>query len=256
MTAMPPLRFSVNVETIFGDLPFEQRLEHVADLGFAAFEFASSQGKDMNITLALTMALRLDVVAFVGSSASLVDPAHRAQFRDEITRAAALAVDLSCANLIVHSGPALPDVPRLQQHKSIIEGLRTVAPIAADAGITLVMEPLNLLDHPGTYLTSSDEGFLIIRAVSSPNVRLLYNVYHQQISEGNLSYRLSKNLDQVGHIRVADVPGRHEPGTGEINYEHIFLLLREHGYAGYVGLDYTPRVDPAASLRAVRAMSQ
>lgn len=256
MTVLPPLRFSVCVETIFRDMPFEQRLEHIRDQGFSAFEFWKRDGKDMNITLALKLALNLEVSAFIGSSASLVDPAQRTQFLDDITRAAGLAVDLSCANLIIHSGPALPNVPRAQQQASIIAGLREAALIAADAGVTLVIEPLNQIDHPGTYLTFSDEGFEIIRAVNSPHVRLLFNIYHQQISEGNLSMRISDNLALIGHIHVADVPGRHEPGTGEINYEHMFGLLREQGYQGYVGLEYIPLVDSGASLRAVRAMSQ
>lgn len=256
MSVLPPLRFSVCVETMFREMPFEQRLEHVADLGFPAFEFWGREGKDMNITIALKTALRIEVSAFRGSSVALVDPAQRPQFISEITRSAALAVDLACANLIVQSGPALPGVPREQQRASIVEGLKAVAEIADDADLTVVLEPRNLIDHPDSYLSSSDEGFAIIRAVGSPNVRLLFDIYHQQISEGNLSRRLSENLDLIGHIHVADVPGRHEPGTGEINYEHIFGLLREKGYKGFVGLEYTPLVDAKASLRAVRAMSQ
>lgn len=256
MATLPPLRFSVCVEMLFKDKPFEQRLEYVADLGFPAFEFWGRQGKDMNITLALKMALRLEVGAFLGSASSLVDPAQRPQFLSDITRSAALAFDLSCANLIVTSGPALPDVPREVQQATMIETLKQAAETAADADVVLVLEPLNLFDHPGTYLTSSDEGFAIVRAVNSPHVKLCFDCYHQQISEGNLTQRIVDNLDLIGHIHVADVPGRHEPGTGEINYEHIFGVLREQGYKGYVGLEYIPRVDDIASLKAVRALSQ
>jgi hydroxypyruvate isomerase len=254
--ATPPLRFSVCVETLFKEKPFEQRLEYVHDLGFPAFEFWSRQGKDMNITLALKMALRLEVSAFIGSSASLVDPAQRQQFLTDINRAAALAFDLSCANLIVTSGPALPDVPREQQQAQMIETLQAAAETASDADVALVLKPLNQRDFPGTFLSSSDEGFAIVRAVGNPNVRLCFDLYHQQISEGDLSWRLTENLNLIGHIQVADVPGRNEPGSGEINFEHIFGLLQELGYKGFVGLEYTPRVDATASLRAVRALSQ
>ncbi|MEI7773064.1 MAG: TIM barrel protein [Chloroflexales bacterium] len=254
--ATSPLRFSVCVETLFSEKPFEQRLEYVRDLGFPAFEFWTRQGKDMNITLALKMALRLEVSAFVGSGASLVDPAQRSQFLTDIHRAAALAFDLSCANLIVTSGPALADVPRAQQQAQMIETLRVAAETAADAGAALVLEPLNQRDHPGTFLSSSDEGFAIVRAVASPNVRLCFDIYHQQISEGDLTRRITENLDLIGHIQVADVPGRNEPGSGEINFEHIFGLLQELGYTRFVGLEYSPRVDATASLRAVRALSQ
>lgn len=256
MSTLPPLRFSICVEMLFSDKPFEQRLEYVKDMGFSAFEFWGRQGKDMNITLALKLALRLQVSAMVGNASSLVDPAQRQQALGEIRRAASLAVDLSCANLIVTSGPAMPGVPRDEQRAHMVDVLREAAVTAADADLCLVLEPLNQFDHPGVYLSSSDEGFAIVREVASPHVRLCFDVYHQQISEGNLTARIVDNLDLIGHIHVADVPGRHEPGTGEINYEHIFGVLRERGYRGYVGLEYTPLVDARASLRAVRALSQ
>lgn len=256
MAALQPLHFSVCLETIFIDMPFEQRLEHIKDLGFNAFEFWTRQGKDMNITLALKMALRLEVSAIVGSASSLVDPAARSEFLTDITRNAALAVDLSCANLIVNSGPELAGISREQQRASLIAGLQAAAETAADADVTLVLEPLNRIDHPATFLWSSDEAVEIIRAVGHPNVKLCFDIYHQQISEGNLSKRLTDYMGDIGYIQVADVPGRHEPGTGEINYEHIFGLLREQNYRGFVSLEYIPHLDSAASLKAVRALSQ
>lgn len=256
MSENPPLRFSVCVEHIFDDIPFEQRLEHVVDQGFSAFEFTQRERKDMNITLALKTALRLEAVAFVGSTASLVDPAQRRQLEDDILRAASLAVDLSCANLIVHSGKLLSDVPRAQQHANILESLQMILPIAQDANVTILLEPRNPIDEPGNYLIFSNEGFQIIRTINSPNIRLLFNIYHQQMSEGNITARLSKNIDLIGHIRVADVPGRHEPGTGEINYRYIFRVLRQLGYRGYIGLDYVPLAGSARSLQAVRALAE
>src|SRR5262245_57715374 len=174
MSILPPLRFSVCVEMIFKDVPFEQRLEYVSANGFHAFEFWRRINKDMSITQALRMALRLSVAAFVGSDAALVDPSQHKKFLEDISRAAALAVDLDCNNLIVVSGQALPDVPREQQHANIVTALKAAAPTAADAGVTLVLEPLNaILDHPGHYLTSSVEGFQIIEEVHSPHVKLL-----------------------------------------------------------------------------------
>ncbi len=256
MTDQLPLRFSVCIETMFLSMPFEQRMEHVVAQGFPAIEFWSREGKDMNITQALAGALRIDVAAFTGSTASLVDLAQHARFEHDIIHAASLAVDLSCSNLVVHSGPMLPDVPRARQHENIVRALRKVEPIAKDAGVTLLLEPLNPIENPGNYLTFSSEGFQIIREVGSPSVRLLFNIYHQQITEGNLTARILKNLDLIGYVRVADVPGRHEPGTGEINYPYIFKVLRARNYKGYVGLEYTPLADTIASLRAIRALVQ
>lgn len=254
MSDLPPLRFAVGLETMFLDLPFEQRIEHVASNGYSAFEFGSRNGKDMNITQALQIALRMEVAAFEGSSASLVDPDQRAQFESDIVRAASLAVDLSCSYLIVRSGPALPDTPRKVQHDSIVRTLSRVVEVAKDADVTILLEPLNPIEYPGNYLTFSSEGFQIIRSVNSPNVRLLFNIYHQQITEGNLTARLLKHLDLIGYIRVADVPGRHEPGTGEINYIYLFKLLRARGFRGYIGLDYIPLAGSAESLQAVKAL--
>lgn len=250
----PPFRFSVCIEKIFDQLPFEQRLEHILVHGFPAFEFWSRDRRDMNITLALQVALRLNAVAFVGSTASLVDPGQRTQFESDITRAAALAVDLSCENLIVHSGPALPDVPRETQYATMIETLRSVVDIAHDADLTILVEPLNPIDNPGNFLTSSDEGFQVVRDINDPNLRLLFDVYEQQMSEGNLIARLTQNIDLIGHVHLADVPDRGEPGTGEINFQAILKALYDHGYRGYIGLDYTPKRDPASSLRAVREL--
>ncbi|MCU0491373.1 MAG: TIM barrel protein [Chloroflexaceae bacterium] len=255
-TTYPPLRFSVCVETIFTNMPFEQRLEHVHDQGFEAFEFWGREGKDMNITLALKHALRLEVSAFLGSKEPLVDAAQRPAFLKDIARNSAIAADLACERLIVLAGTTLPGVSREEQRASLVAGLREAAVLAADADVTLLLEPLNAIDHPGSFLTSSDEGFAIVREVNSPNVRLLFDVYHQQISEGNLSQRITQNLDLIGHFHIADVPGRHEPGTGEINYDHLFWLLREQGYKGYVGLEYIPQHDAVVSLRHVRAMSR
>lgn len=168
MGALPPLRFSVSIETMFLNMPFEQRMEHVAAQGFSAFEFGRRDGKDMNITLALQTALRMEVSAFIGSSASLVDPTQHTQFENDILRAASLAVDLCCSYLIIHSGAALPGVLRPQQRANIIAALQRVVPIARDADVILVLEPLNRLDNPGTFLYSSDEGFQLIREVNSP----------------------------------------------------------------------------------------
>jgi hydroxypyruvate isomerase len=256
MAEPTPLRYSVCLETMFLDLPFEQRMEHAVAHGFSAFEFWSRDGKDMNITQALKLALRVDVSAFIGSTVPLVDESQYAAFESDIVRAASLAVDISCPNLIVYSGPALSGVPREKQHENIVNSLTKVLPVAKDAGVTLVLEPQNPIDHPGSYLTGSDEGFQIIREVNNPHVRLLFSAYHQQISEGNLSARIHANIDLIGYIHAADVPGRREPGMGEINYKYIFALLRKLNYRGYIGLEYKPILDSSASLKAMRAITQ
>src|SRR4029077_17233792 len=114
---------------------------------------------------------------------------------------------------------------------------------------TVVLEPLNVLvDHAGYYLVTTAEGLEIVDEVASPNVKLLFDIYHQQISEGNVIRNLTENLAKIGHVHAADNPGRHEPGTGELNYAVIFRALDAAGYDGHVGLEYRPSTDPAETL--------
>ncbi|NJM06839.1 TIM barrel protein [Candidatus Gracilibacteria bacterium] len=254
MAALAPVRFAVSIERIFTDKPFEQRMEYVADQGFKAFEFGLRKGKDMNITHALRMALRLEVSAFEATAIPLTDPAQRKAALAEVERSAALAIDLACPTLIVASGHTTVGLSRDEQRRHLVDTLAEAAETAADADLVLALQPQNTIDCPESFLWSMDEAATIVRAIDSPNVQLCFNVYHQQISEGNLSKRLSEYLPLIAHVQVADVPGRHEPGSGEINYEHIFGLLRERGYRGYIGLDYLPLLDPIVSLRAVRAL--
>ena len=123
-------------------------------------------------------------------------------------------------------------------------------------GVTLVLEPLNVLhDHRGYYLWSSYEGFGIIEEVGSPAVKLLYDVYHQQISEGNLISNIKNNAHLIGHVHIADVPGRHQPGTGEINYKNVFAALDSAGYEGYTGMEFSPVGTSADAVKQTIALT-
>ena len=111
--------------------------------------------------------------------------------------------------------------------------------------MTLSIETLNVLvDHKGYYLATSEEGFRMVDAVGSPRVRLLFDIYHQQITEGNLIANITANLGKISHFHLADVPGRHQPGTGEINYLNVFRAIAAKGYTGFLGLEMWPTVDP------------
>jgi hydroxypyruvate isomerase len=147
-------------------------------------------------------------------------------------------------------GQEIPEKPRHEQRANIVAALKAGAPIAEEAGVTLVLEPLNVLvNHKGYYLATSAEAFDILREVDSPNVKLLFDIYHQQITEGNLIANITANIGLIGHFHAADNPGRNELGTGEINYANVFKAIAATGYAGYVGLEYLPLADPAETLR-------
>lgn len=251
------LRFSVCVEMIFRDLPFLDRLDQVAASGAPAYEFWGLDNKDLPAIAERARRLGLACAGVVGSGGGpLVDSARRSDFLRGIRRAVDAARLLETTSLIATVGQALPNVERARQHESIVAGLRAAAPILEDAGARIVLEPLNTkIDHPGYYLHSTAEGLQIVDEVGSPNVVLLYDCYHAQIMEGDLIRALTENLPKIGHVHLADNPGRHEPGTGEVAYRNVFAALDRGGYGGYVGLEYRPVADALTTVRDTLALA-
>ena len=143
-------------------------------------------------------------------------------------------------------------IPRDQQHQCLVDGLKAAAPMLETAGITLVIEPLNeLVDHAGYFLIRADEAFQIIDEVASPNVKVVFDIYHQQISEGHVINNITANIDKIAHFHAAGNPGRHELTIGELHYPSIFEAIQQTSYDGYVGLEYWPKNDPLAGLQEV-----
>jgi len=248
------MKFSVCIEMIFSELPFLERIDAVAEAGYPAFEFWGWRTKDLDGILERKKRHGLDVAAFsVDHKGRLVDRSTRSLFISGLKESLEAAHKLECSTLLVTAGNEITGVPRRRQHESIVKCLKEAAELAEKADVTLVLEPLNVLvDHKGYYLYSSREGFEIINEVNSPNAKLLYDIYHQQIMEGNLIDTITKNIDLIGHFHVADVPGRHEPGTGEINYVNVFKRIEKTGYNGYIGLEFKPLMDSREALRKVR----
>lgn len=250
------IRFSVCVEMIFRELPFLERLDQVAAAGASAFEFWRWADKDVPTIAERARRLGLACAAHTASTnVSLVDPGRRDEFLTGLRGGVDAARQLGTPTLIVTVGQALEGVERARQHDSIVAGLRSAAPIAAEAGVTLALEPLNTqVDHAGYYLGSTAEGLAIVDEVASPAVRLLYDLYHAQVAEGKLTRTATANLAKIAHLHVADCPGRHQPGTGELNYRNILAAIDAAGYQGYVGLEYRPSGDDMAALRSTLAL--
>jgi len=247
------IQLSVCIEVIFADRPFEERIGCVAQAGLGAFEFWDWPGKDIERINERRQRHNLEVAAFVMEPRGrLVDADARAELRQGVSRSIATAQILGCRNLIVLVGRESSALSRREQHDNVIRGLKQVAPLAEEAGVTLLIEPLNVVvDHAGFYLSSSQEAFQMVEEVGSPNVKVLFDIYHQQVSEGNLIANITGHLDGIGYLHAADVPGRHEPGTGEINYANVMRQVSAAGYNGYVGLEYRPSGDSFQSLRAI-----
>lgn len=253
---MAQLNFSVCIEMLFNDLDLLKRPGAVAKVGLPGYEFWGWKQKDMDALKAAGDAAGIKLAAFaVQTDTALVNPETTQEWVNDAKVSVAEAKRLGVPVILVTTGQEL-DLPRQVQHDAIIAGLKGLASTAEQAAVTLVLEPLNILvDHKGYYLSTSDEGFEILDEVNSPRVKLLYDIYHQQITEGNLIARITDNMDRIGHFHVADVPGRYEPGTGEINYANVFARIAETNYDGFIGLEFRPSTDAATALGRVKEIA-
>ncbi len=244
------MKYSVCLAALFnGKDPYES-LKTIKGLGIDTFEFWVWWDTDLSPYYKAKEVLRMEISCFCTKFFSLTDPSSRSQYIEGLKASIKTAKDLGVHKLISQVGNALPGVSNADQRLSIVEGLKACVPILEDSGITLLLEPLNtLVDHKGYYLTSSEEAFEIHDEVASPYVKILFDIYHQQIMEGNLISRITKNIEKIGHFHVAGNPGRHEPDSGEINYREIFKAIDKAGYDEYIGLEYFPLRDPEEGLK-------
>ncbi|MDR3211241.1 MAG: TIM barrel protein, partial [Planctomycetota bacterium] len=193
---------------------------------------------------------------------SLIDPDHKTDYLDFIKESISMALKLRSKSLTIHSNALdskgkvrnrynnIPDAVKLATMKATLKKCTT---LAEKAKITLNLEALNIItDHVGNYLSSTQLAADLTRKIASPNLKILYDVYHMQLNEGNLVNNLVANIDQIGHIHVADVPGRHEPGTGEINYPFIFSTLKKLRYSRLVGFELFPRQSSKEAVKAIQ----
>lgn len=246
--------YSVCVPAVFGGMKVHQALERVAASGAKHYEFWSWWDQDVDAIAAQQQAFSLECAALCTYFIPLTEPERREDYIAGLKESIEVAKKLGCKTLISQLGNDT-GADRALQHQSIVDGLKACAPLLEENDITLTIEPLNtLVDHPGYYLTSSQEGFDIVREVGSSHVRLLFDIYHQQIMEGHLIANLRKDMDLVGHIHTAANPGRHElTGENEINYPAVFAALKQAGYAKAIGLEYFPLGDPDQSLKILFA---
>ena len=242
--------------TIYRDLPFEQRMGKVAEAGYHAIELVGEfkDWSDTNFQAANRKKHELGITfdATAGLHRSLCDPAERDAFLNEVNTILPIMEKLECNKLIVLSGNKVPTLSHSDQRASCVEGLKRAADLTAKKNVELLLENIDPEENPKYFLTSVTEGFDIVREINSPHVRFLYDFFHEQISEGNLIEKLEKNIDLVGLVHVADVPGRHEPGTGEIHYPNIYRKLAALKYGRYCAMEFLPTGDPVQSLRAAR----
>jgi hydroxypyruvate isomerase len=249
--------------TVFKNLPFEERLAKVVEAGYTQIELVGEYrdwaAADFDRANAARNRLGVRFDATAGLRTSLTNPSARDAFLAELKAALTPMETLGCPAMIVLSGNVVPEMSHEAQHASCIEGLKRAAELVEGRKIDgqpmrLLLECIHLEENPKYFLTSADEAIEIVRAVNHPQVQFLYDLYHEQMSFGNLIAKLDKHIDVIGLVHIADVPGRHQPGTGEINYGNIYKKLAQLNYKHNVAMEFIPVGDQVAMLQAAKAM--
>jgi hydroxypyruvate isomerase len=242
----PHTKFAVNLAMWFRKFPFLERIRRAAALGFPAVEFWPWQGKDIDATAKLCKSLGIAVAQFTawGFRPGLNETKNHKAFVQAIKDGCKVAKKLDCKQMCVVAGDDVKGLTQAEMHANVIKGLKLAAPIAEENDVTLILEPMNIrVDHKGHCLYGSAPAIRICNAVGSSHVKVLWDLYHMQITEGDLCGHLREGFaaKRVGYLQVADTPGRYEPGTGEVHYNRVLQEAHKLGYRGYVGLECRPK---------------
>jgi hydroxypyruvate isomerase len=252
------MKLSACIELVFArEAPsIPDRIRLAAAAGLAAVEFWSWQKKDLAEIEDVLDETGVELTTFLTEPRGrLTDPSTHEEFVEGVARSTEVAQRLGATGLFVQAGDTLPDVPKEKQRDAVIQALRAAAPIAERASVTLLLEPLNSVrDHVGFFLDRTADGLEIVEAVGSPRVRLLYDLYHSVMMAEEPEEVLAAGLGAVSYVHVADAPGRHEPGTGTIDWPRRIGWLRRQGYTGYVGLEYQPLAPSAETVERVQEL--
>jgi hydroxypyruvate isomerase len=242
-------KFAANLSFLFNELPFMQRFEAARRAGFAAVEYMFPYAFDPHEIRAKLDSCGLRQILFnmpvadweSGGRGLLIMPDRVSEFRAGVAQAIGCARILGVQQVNCLSGIVPPGSDHAVLKRTAVENLRFAAAGMGAAGIRLLIEPINPLDMPGFYLNTADQASEIIDEVGSSNLFIQYDLYHQQRTRGELIATFLKLKDRIAHIQIADNPGRHEPGTGEINYPMVFNAMDQAGYAGWIGCEYSPK---------------
>lgn len=249
-------KFCANLSMLFQEVDFLDRFCRAKDAGFKGVEYLfpyqwpAEQLADLLERHGLTQVLHnLPAGEWaVGERGIACIPGREAEFCEGVALAINYAKTLGCSRINCLVGKTPENVSPELVRTTLISNLRFAAKTLASAGIALLIEPLNSIDIPGFHLVHSADAIAVMDAVGHPNLSLQYDVYHMQIMEGNLITTLGKLAGRIGHIQIADVPGRNEPSTGEINFPNLFRALDQGGYHGWIGCEYKPATTTEAGL--------
>ena len=246
------MRLCVAIPCFFKGVDFCDAIRMSAELGYDAVETYNWKDLDLDAVKKTLDETGVELVSMCTTEFRLTDPEYRDAWVAGVRETCAAAKKLGVKKLITQVGKDT-GAPREAQHASIVAGLKAGAPILEEYGITVMIEPLNTyVNHPGYYLWSAVEAFDIVREVNSPCVKVIFDIYHQQVMEGNIIPNITNNLDLIAHLHGAGHPGRNEMQYGESDYKNIIKAVDAAGYTGALGLEYKPLMDPVVSLKTAK----
>jgi hydroxypyruvate isomerase len=254
-------RLSANLNYLFNEVQLLDRFAAAAKVGFRAVEYQFPYDYDKQVLAGRLREHGLDMVLMnlpagdpqAGDAGIACDPGRVQEFRDGVEEGIDFAGALGCPRLNCLAGIAPPGVDASRLFETFVENLRFASERFAGAGLDLLIEPINTRDRPGFFLSRSTEAMKVIDAVGADNLYLQFDVYHTQIMQGDIVKNFEAHRERIGHVQIADNPGRHEPGTGELNFPFILAAFDDLGYRGWVGCEYAPSTGTDASLVWARA---
>jgi hydroxypyruvate isomerase len=255
------LKFSANLTMLFNEVDFINRFALASRAGFKGVEFMFPYDWDKHLLAGELNSLGLEVVLHNfpagnwsnGERGIACLPDRVGEFQKSVEQAIEYAKALKCPGLNCMAGLAPKNMAREKILQTFIDNLKFAAGALAKEGIRLMIEPINNRDMPGFYLNNTLQALEVMKAVDHPNIWLQYDIYHMQVMEGNLTLTITENISKIGHIQIADNPGRHEPGTGEINFNNLFHFIEKSGYNGWIGCEYKPIGSTEDSLKWLRS---
>lgn len=254
------LKIAANLTMMFNEHEFMDRFAAAAECGFKGVEYlfpydypADAIGEQLEANGLQQVLFDLPAGDWAsGDRGIAVQPDRVGEFQDGVGLAMEYAEALGCERLTCLAGIPDPGTDREVAEKTMVDNLRFAADAAAGVGAIVLVEPLNTRDVPGTFVSTSGHGARLVRDTVRDNVHLQFDVYHTQIMEGDLAPKFTQLQSLIGHVQIADNPGRHEPGTGEINYPFVLQHIENSGYAGWIGAEYIPAGDTVKGLGWVR----
>lgn len=246
------MRICIPIPCFFGGMDFCDAIRKVAELGFDAIETYNWKELDKEAVKRTCEETGVEFVSMCTTEFNMTDPERRQLWLDGLKESCEAAKEMGVKHIITQVGQDM-GTRRDFQHDSIVAALKAAKPILEETGVTVMIEPLNTyVSHPGYYLWSSVEGFDIIREVNHPLVKVIYDIFHQQVMEGNIITNITNNLDCIAHIHCAGHPGRNELQYGENDYKVIFNEVDKAGYKGCYSLEYWPLLPPVESLETFK----